>query len=143
MYAKHAVMEYIPGGAWTGEQTAAIIERMKALDAEHGFGFYPIVRKRSAALIGHAGLGYLERTPEVEIAYVLDDTCWGQGFATEVARALIAHAFTRIGLERVVAVAFPANQRSVSVMQRAGMTLVGKAFHFGTDVVKYEAKLGR
>jgi ribosomal-protein-alanine N-acetyltransferase len=139
IYAKPSVMCFIPGGVWTAEQTAQIVTRMKTLEREQGFGFYPVVHKGSGELIGHAGLGHLERTPEIELAYVLDETHWGRGYATEIAQAVLAHAFGKLGLDRVVAVAFPENHRSIRVMQRAGMRPVGIAFHFGKDVVKYEA----
>jgi RimJ/RimL family protein N-acetyltransferase len=43
-------------------------------------------------------------------------------------------------LERIVAVAFPANLRSIEVMKRCAMTSCGLAWHFGREVLKYEAR---
>ncbi len=37
---------------------------------------------------------------------------WGRGYATEAARAALAHAFGPLGLNEVVAMAVPANRRS-------------------------------
>ena len=89
-------------------------------------------------IVGHAGLGHLEATSEVELAYVFDEPQWGKGLATEAASAILAYGFATIGLERIVAVAFPENRRSIDVMKRCGMTSCGIATHFGRDVVKYE-----
>lgn len=139
IYAKPEVMDgNIPGGTWTAERTAQIIERMRELDTEMDFGFYPVILRESGALIGHCGLGPLERSGEIEVAYVLDSTHWGRGYASEAARAVVAHGFESAGLERIVAVAFPHNERSFAVMRRIGMTLVGPAQHFGSTVIKYE-----
>jgi RimJ/RimL family protein N-acetyltransferase len=142
IYAKPEVMQYIPSGTWDYEATTRIIARMQALENDQGFGFYPIVLKETGAIIGHAGLGYLERTKEVELAYVLDVQYWRRGLATEAARAILTHGFAAIGLERIVAVAFPENLRSVEVMKRCGMQACGLAWHFNREVVKYEARRG-
>lgn len=138
IYSKPEVMKFIPGGVWSAERTALAIERMRELDVERGFGFYPVVVKSLGSVIGHCGLGLLEQTPEVEVAYLLDSPYWGQGYASEAASAIIAHGFARLNIPRIVAVAFPENVRSISVMRRIGMTPVGLAHHFGATLVKYE-----
>lgn len=139
IYAKPNVMRYIPGGTWDAERTGHIVARMRALAADQGFGFYPAVLKESGTIVGHAGLGYLEGTEEIELAYIFDEPYWGRGLATEASRAILAHGFATIDLKRIVAVAFQENQRSVEVMKRCGMTFAGVARHFGREVVKYEA----
>lgn len=141
IYAKPEIMDgNIPGGTWTAERTARVIERMRDLDAEMGFGFYPVILRETGALIGHCGLGPLERSGEIEVAYVLDSSHWGQGYASEASRAVVSHGFESAGIERIVAVAFPHNERSFAVMRRIGMTLVGPARHFGSTVIKYEIR---
>lgn len=139
IYAKPEVMEFIPGGVWSANRTARAIARMRELDSEHGFGFYPVVVKDLGKVIGHCGLGLLEQTPEIEVAYILDSPYWGRGYATEAARAIMTHAFLRLNISRIVAVAFPENARSIGVMRSVGMTPVGLARHFGAMLVKYEA----
>ncbi len=140
IYAKPDVMAFIPGGVWSADRTARAIARMRELDVEQGFGFYPIVLKELGKIIGHCGLGFLEQTPEIEVAYILDSAYWGQRYASEAARAIIAHAFSKLQIARIVAVAFPENVRSIGVMRAVGMTPVGLAQHFGATLVKYEAK---
>lgn len=142
IYAKPEVMRYIPGGTWDAQRTSLIVGRMRALEAVQGFGFYPVTVKESGAIVGHAGLGYLEGTPEVELAYILDAPYWHRGYATEAARAILAQGFTTCGLQRIVAVAFPENHRSIAVMKRCGMTPYGNASHFGLEVLKYEVFVG-
>jgi RimJ/RimL family protein N-acetyltransferase len=86
IYAKAQVMRYIPGGTWDLDRTKAIVARMRALEEAQGYGFYPVVLKESGVIAGHAGLGRLEATPEVELAYIFDERHWGKGLATEAAR---------------------------------------------------------
>lgn len=138
IYAKPEVMRFIPGGVWSRERTAEIIERMASLERQRGFGFYPILLKSDGRILGHCGLGSLEQGAEIELAYVLDSTHWQRGYATEAASAMIRHGF-RLGVApRIVAVAFPENLKSIAVMQRIGMSRVGRARHFGAMLEKYE-----
>ncbi|HEX3456710.1 MAG TPA: GNAT family N-acetyltransferase [Candidatus Baltobacteraceae bacterium] len=140
IFAKPEVMDgNIPGGTWTAERTARIVERMRELDNEMGFGFYPIILRETGAIIGHCGLGPLEKSGEIEVAYILDSPHWKKGYASEAARAVVQRGFQDAGLDRIVAVAFPHNERSFGVMRRIGMTLVGPASHFGSTVIKYES----
>ena len=69
IYLKPEVMKFIPGGVWSPERTARVVARMRELDIEQGFGFYPVVLKSLGKIIGHCGLGFLEQTPEIEVAY--------------------------------------------------------------------------
>ena len=140
IYLKPEVMEYIPGGVWSPDRTARTVARMRELDSEHGYGFYPIVVKSLGTIVGHCGLGRLEQTPEIEVAYILDSPYWGQGYASEAARAMIAYGFSKLNIPRIVAVAFPQNVRSIRVMRSVGMTPVGLAQHFGATLVKYQLK---
>ncbi|MFN6940771.1 MAG: GNAT family N-acetyltransferase, partial [Parvibaculum sp.] len=45
-----------------------------------------------------------------------------KGYATEAARAALAHGFGALGLGEIVAFTIPANTPSRAVMQRLGMT---------------------
>ena len=139
IYLKPEVMEYIPGGVWSPERTARVVARMRELDIEQGFGFYPIVVKSLGKIIGHCGLGFLEQTSEIEVAYILDSRYWRQGYASEAARAMLAHGFSKLNISRIVAVAFPENVGSIGVMRSIGMTSLGTAHHFGGTLVKYGA----
>jgi RimJ/RimL family protein N-acetyltransferase len=139
MYAKPQVMTWIPGGAWDRSQTERFVARMIEMHERQGFCIYPVLLKESDKIIGHCGLNHLERGPEIEIAFLFDEQYWGKGFATEIARAVLKRALQTMGVERVVAVAFPENARSIAVMQRIGMKPIGIARHFKSDVVKYEA----
>jgi ribosomal-protein-alanine N-acetyltransferase len=79
----------------------------------------------------------LEGGPEVEVGYRLARDARGRGYATEAARASLTYGFEQIGLERIVAVAAPANAASRRVMEKAGMTMEGPGRHYGQETVLY------
>lgn len=64
-------------------------------------------------------------TPEVGLFWALFPEHWGNGYATEAAAAMIAHAFAELHLRRIVATTEHDNARSISVMRRLGMRIEG------------------
>lgn len=119
------IMEFFPFRR-TPEEADAMMERIRAVIDETGFGFYAVELKESAEPIGFCGLaraGISPILPEdtVEIGWRLATRFWGNGYVTEAARALIDLGFTTKGLDEIVAFAFEANTRSTAVMQRLGM----------------------
>ena len=61
-------------------------------------------------------------TPCVEVGWRLARALWGQGYATEAARASVEFAFTRLALDEIVSMTVPANLRSRRVMKRLGLS---------------------
>jgi len=59
--------------------------------------------------------------PAVEIGWRLAAGYWGQGLATEGARAVVRHAFETAGLTSLVSFTVPQNLRSRRVMEKLGM----------------------
>ncbi|VXC44351.1 GCN5 family acetyltransferase (fragment) [Aeromicrobium sp. 9AM] len=58
---------------------------------------------------------------EAEIGWVVDPAHHGQGFATEAIEALFRICFDGLGLRRVIAICFTANEPSWRLMERLGM----------------------
>ncbi|MFD0355241.1 GNAT family N-acetyltransferase [Streptomyces sp. NPDC127110] len=59
------------------------------------------------------------------ISYILREDTWGNGYATNAARQVVAFAFTTTGLDRVEAMHHPANPASGRVLAKAGFTRTG------------------
>ncbi|MBW8319542.1 MAG: GNAT family N-acetyltransferase [Rhizobium sp.] len=119
------VMEFFPFRR-SAEEADTMMERIRAVIDETGFGFYAVELKESAEPIGFCGLaraGISPILPEdtVEIGWRLATRFWGQGYVTEAARALIDFGFATKGLSEIVSFAVEANSRSTAVMQRIGM----------------------
>lgn len=129
------VMRYRPCGVQTYEQVAMWVARMAAAAADAPFigRVHQVVYKATGRVIGYCYLdhawpeGYVEvlqgRTqPLVEITYGIARAYWRRGYATEAAKAMIAHGFRSLGLEEIVAAVHPANVASVAILERIGMT---------------------
>ncbi len=73
------------------------------------------------------------RGVEAELGWVLDPAYAGNGYATEAVGELIRHCFEDLGLRRVVADCFLANEASWRLMERLGMRrevhAVGDSLH--------------
>ena len=62
-------------------------------------------------------------TLELELGYALSSACRGQGYATEAAGALVAHAFGELQARRIFSATSHDNSASANVMRRLGMRL--------------------
>jgi ribosomal-protein-alanine N-acetyltransferase len=89
------------------------------------YGWYA-VRRSDARVIGAGGfMGPPTLEGEVEIGYSLLPEARGQGFATELVRALLEHALTHPEVRRVVAHTAEGNEASAAVLTRAGFSPAG------------------
>ncbi len=61
-------------------------------------------------------------TPAVEVGWRLAQEGWGQGYATEAARASLQDGFERFGFDEIVSMTSIGNSRSRRVMEKLGMT---------------------
>ena len=82
-------------------------------------------RKHDRRLIGLCGLskpGFKAHfTPCIEIGWRLELAAWGQGFAYEAARSVLADAFAPGNVDEIVAFTAKRNQSSRRLMERLGM----------------------
>lgn len=119
------VMEHFPS-ILSESETAEAIERFESHFEAHGFGLWAVEHNLTRRFIGFAGLSVprfeSHFTPAVEVGWRLAKEQWGNGFATEAARAAVAFGFDEAELEEIVSFAIPANIRSIRVMRHLGMT---------------------
>ncbi len=62
---------------------------------------------------------------QARIGYALNPQYWGQGYATETARALLTFGFEKLGLHRIYAPCVPGNAASARVLEKSGMRAEG------------------
>jgi RimJ/RimL family protein N-acetyltransferase len=139
IYGDAEVMRYIGNGKTrTREQTEMIMNRFVEYDKQEGCTLWAALDKTSHQLLGQCGLIYIDSTPEIELAYAFGKPYWGQGFATEAARAALRYGFEALKLENIIAVAYPENQPSQRVMQKIGMRHQGITDqYYNTSLVLY------
>ncbi len=136
------VLRYFPNPTPpSGESVEKLIAGQLRHWQEHGFGWWAVQSRADGALLGWCGLGFLPETQEVEVAYLLGRPYWGQGLATEAARASLAYGFEKIKLERIVAIVHPENIASQRVAEKIGLTFVDENHYFGMDCYRYAIEL--
>lgn len=105
--------------------TKNLIQRFMSHYERYGFTSYAMELKSSGELIGFAGLLIVSFeahfTPAVEIGWRLASGHWGNGYATEAAKAIVDFAFTTLKLEEIVSFTVEKNIRSRRVMEKIGM----------------------
>ncbi|MEU4061661.1 GNAT family N-acetyltransferase [Streptomyces wedmorensis] len=124
MNADPEVREHL-GDLLTREQSDASVARFQADFERRGFGWWAVEVRDTGAFAGFAGLDEVDDGlpfEGVEIGWRLARPAWGNGYATEAARAVLAHGFGTLGLPEILAVTTAANLRSQAVMRRIGMT---------------------
>ena len=112
-----------------GPLSSDAVEPWVLAQADHqqtarGLGRRAVVVRATGTVAGYAGLGegWAPRGPgEAELSYRLARPCWGRGFATEAAAALLEYGLSTLGLPRVVAMVDPGNTMSVQILTKIGM----------------------
>ncbi|HVR90029.1 MAG TPA: GNAT family N-acetyltransferase [Novosphingobium sp.] len=106
-------------------ETAALVARCQALQAEHGHCFWALKRSEDERLIGWCGVIRGTAGPvdgKAELGWRLASDCWGQGYAIEAAQACVAWAFANLPDDALWAITAVDNTRSRAVMGKLGMT---------------------
>jgi len=124
MNADPRVMRHFPA-LLSRAESDAMADRCQALIEERGWGFWAVELKASGAFIGFVGLhtpsATLPFSPCVEIGWRLAADYWGQGLASEAARAALEVGFGRLDLSEILSFTAVENRRSRAVMERLGM----------------------
>jgi len=115
------------------------IERQLARYRRDGHGLWLVLEKESGEPIGQVGLAMqdVNGVREPEVGYLIHRPFWRRGFATEAARAVRDHAFSRLDKPRVVSLIRPANTPSRAVAAKLGMKVEGRARDFGLEHLVY------
>lgn len=131
------VMRYISGEPETPEQTLTMIDVVKERWARHGFSWWAFIERTGGnergRLVGAGCIQYLGRDPANphEIGWRLVPERWGQGLASEAARAMAGWAFDTLEAPELCAVCLPENTGSAQVMRRIGMRYRGVEDWYG------------
>lgn len=124
MNADPAVMEHFPA-PMSRVQSDALADQVAADLAARGYGMWALEVLSTGRFIGFTGLNDVRFTarftPAVEIGWRLAQDAWHNGYASEAARAALAHGFGPAGLDEVVSFTATTNKPSQRVMERIGM----------------------
>jgi RimJ/RimL family protein N-acetyltransferase len=122
--ADPSVMQYFPSPLARADSDA-FAERCERGLTDRGWGLWAVEIPGKAPFIGFIGLATagpgLPCSGLVEVGWRLAAAHWGQGYASEGARAALRHAFDVLDLPEIVSFTATLNRRSRAVMERLGM----------------------
>jgi RimJ/RimL family protein N-acetyltransferase len=118
------VTRYI-GGALSRSDAWRVMAGMIGHWALRGFGLWALERKSDGAFIGQVGLLCPEGWPGIELAWMLGRPYWGQGFATEAAKAAARFGFQTTSASKLISLIHAGNLSSQKVAERINETKTG------------------
>jgi [ribosomal protein S5]-alanine N-acetyltransferase len=122
----------------TADVRASLVDKREHWE-RHGFGLYLLRDRDTGELAGRGGLQYTDAAGgyAVEAAWAIVPERWGQGLATELARASVTVAFESLGLRDLIAITLPDNVGSRRVMEKSGFVYAQEILHVGVIHVLY------
>jgi ribosomal-protein-alanine N-acetyltransferase len=139
LWAQPAVRKYLcDDSIWPLSQIEEIVAQSIAAFEENRYGIWIAKLKHSPAIAGFTGYWTFFEPPEIQLIYGLAPDLWGQGLATEMARAMLDYGFKTYGFEIIRASADVPNVASIAVMKRLGMTFDRQIAKDGQELVFYQ-----
>jgi RimJ/RimL family protein N-acetyltransferase len=102
-----------------------------------GYGLWAVEERASGALVGRVGFWNPDGWPGFELGWMLRRSFWGNGYATEPARAALRFAFTQLHQPQVISLIHPDNAASIRVAERLGERRLDTTDAMGKPAVVY------
>jgi ribosomal-protein-alanine N-acetyltransferase len=115
------------------------IARNRSRYAKDRHGLWAMILKTTGELIGDCGLTVqsVDSTDEIEIGYHVRRDHWGQGLATEAARACRDYGFAHLPVDHIISLIRPENLPSRRVAEKNGMTVWKQVIRKGIPHLVY------
>ena len=138
---KHVTLTAPPGGIEVGARN---VDRMLRHWNRRGYGQWAVVERATARVIGCVGFLQLDDSPDIELGWIIHRSRWGNGFATEAARAALDWAWSASTIDHVKSLIGPDNLASIRVATKIGERLEGEGISpsSGENVLIYGIRKG-
>ena len=115
---------------WPAQQSVADVEnvfrRYAPEPSDESMLWWAVALAPDGPAIGECDLNTIDHQHRrAELGYLFARDYWGQGYAAEAARAVIASAFGALGLERLTARIHKGNDASVRLIERLNFRYEG------------------
>jgi RimJ/RimL family protein N-acetyltransferase len=125
LYADAEVMRYIGHGPRSEEESRRNLDWLLAHGERLPFGYWVLRDRATTQPVGGAVLMIRREGAPAELGFMLARPAWGRGLATQVAQALVAHAFADLRLPELQAFTDLENAASAAVLRKAGLCDAG------------------
>ena len=138
MFGDEEVMRFIGAGkTYLRSAAEQSIQKWNDYERTHGFTSWAVIRKEDNAFIGKCGFNYLPDNSDIELSYMLDEPYWGNGYASEISKAVLEYGMNKLNLKRVVALVYPQNSPSIRVIEKNGMKYEKEYEYMGIKMLMY------
>jgi RimJ/RimL family protein N-acetyltransferase len=103
----------------------------------HGAGWWAVEERQTGQLVGNVGAFFREESTVMELGWNTYSAFWGQGFAKEAAAAAMNYALEIRREPKVRALIASANESSLRVAQRLGLTYEAETEMYGKAIGIY------
>ena len=114
------VRSFFPEGALSPDQIQIDLQRYLLSWENKGFGIFAVIHKTSETFIGRCGVNQLSNGV-TELGYLFLSAYWGQGYATEAARAVLNWSLDHVPVDEVVGWTPQTHIASQRVLEKIGM----------------------
>jgi RimJ/RimL family protein N-acetyltransferase len=121
------VMRHLGGSKLASEVDEMLRVRvLEYYDAHPGLGIWKTVERSTNLPVGIHILNHIQGESVVQVGFVLFRSAWGRGYATEMGRALVRHAFGTLGLPWIAGITTLGNEASQRALQKIGLRRNGE-----------------
>ena len=120
IYAEPEITEYMENlYADRDEEIAYIKEYREKVYGFYGYGMWTVLTK-AGTVIGRAGISWREGFDLPELGFVIGVPWQRQGYAYEVCRAILDHAYKELEFTQVQALVMEGNEKSAALCRKLG-----------------------
>lgn len=119
------------------DEAKAFLDWAVAYQNENGFCRWAVVEKQTGKIIGSCGFARRKRV-DIELGYLFARRVWGNGYATEAARACLEYGFAALDFRRVIALTDIDHAASQKVLEKIGFRRRGIERYEDDEDMVYE-----
>ncbi|MEO5642456.1 MAG: GNAT family N-acetyltransferase [Bacteroidia bacterium] len=132
------VVQYTGDGAFENVTAAKdFLIAYRDVYKTNGYARWIVELKSTGEILGWSGLK-LHPDKSTDVGYRFYKKHWGNGYATESAKACIDYGFSILKVERIVAHARKENLASLRVLEKCGMKIIGEEKECGGEIFVWE-----
>jgi [ribosomal protein S5]-alanine N-acetyltransferase len=139
MHTDAEVRRYVGGSAWSREKALQRFRDSYVGKPDDVFGLWATILKENGRFIGSCGLANPPNADAPHLGYYIARPYWGQGLASEAAKAFLEIGFVRLSLPRILADVEKGHMASERILQKFSFKLLSEEkFPTGRVISTYQ-----
>ncbi len=128
------IPESIPGSF---EDAEIMLTEIILPQYKNSLGRWAVYLKENNKFIGWCGFKRMIENNEIDLGYRFIPPAWGNGYATEAAKATLEYGLNTLKLKKIIAHAHADNIASQKILEKIGMQFIGEGIDRGLPVKGY------